>query len=109
MVLYLVYLLVYFISIFLFDLNLGEGGQKPGFMQIETHTTNTRNKYELQKLNANLTKYKNGVYYIGIKLFINLPATIKDMNHDIQAFKYNFLAHSFYQYRTDFNKKIQIL
>jgi hypothetical protein len=30
---------------------------------------------------------KKGEYYIGIKLFNNLPPTIKSLNHDIKVFK----------------------
>jgi hypothetical protein len=37
--------------------------------------------------NANLNIYKNGLYYIGINLFNNLPPTIKILNHDTKAFK----------------------
>jgi hypothetical protein len=37
--------------------------------------------------NTNLTKYQKGVYYTGIKLFNNLPPTIKSLNHDIKVFK----------------------
>jgi hypothetical protein len=43
---------------------------------------------------------KKEVYYIGIKLFNNLPPTIKSLNHDIKvlkpALKDYILTHSFY-------------
>jgi hypothetical protein len=49
--------------------------------------------------NTNLTKYKKEVYYTGIKLFNNLPPTIKSLNHYIKVFKPAFkdylLTHSF--------------
>jgi hypothetical protein len=49
---------------------------------------------------TNLTKYQKGVYYTGIKLFNNLPPTIKSLNHDIKIFKLALkdylLTHSIY-------------
>jgi hypothetical protein len=47
----------------------------------------TRYKYNLHVLNTNLSKYQKGVYYTGIKLFNNLPPTIKSRNHNIKKFK----------------------
>jgi hypothetical protein len=50
--------------------------------------------------NTNLTKYQKGAYYTGIKLFNNLPLTIKSLNYDIKVFKpalKDYLCtHSFY-------------
>jgi hypothetical protein len=50
--------------------------------------------------NTNLTKYQKGAYYTGIKLFNNLPPTIKSLNYDIKVFKPAlkdyFFTHSFY-------------
>jgi hypothetical protein len=50
------------------------------------HDLNTRHKYDHMP-NANLTKYQGLVYYTGIKLFNNLPPTIKSLNHDTKVFK----------------------
>jgi hypothetical protein len=62
--------------------------------------SNARRKYDLHMQNTNLTKYQKGGYYIGIKLFNNLPPTIKSLNHDIKVFKPALkdylLTHSFY-------------
>jgi hypothetical protein len=67
---------------------------------IDVHNLNTRHKYDLHMPNTNLTKYQNGVYYTGIKLFSNLPPTIKSLNHDIKVFKPALkdylLTHSFF-------------
>jgi hypothetical protein len=74
---------------------------------FETFQTNsdirnisTRYKYNLHVPNTNLSKYQKGVYYSGIKLFNNLPPTIKSLNHDIKKFKpalkEYLLSHSFY-------------
>jgi hypothetical protein len=45
-------------------------------------------------------KYHRGVCYTDIKLFCNLPFTIKSLNHDIKVFnpalKDDFFIHSFY-------------
>jgi hypothetical protein len=71
----------------------------------DVHNVNTRRKYDLHMPNTKLTKYQNGVYYIGIKLFNNLPPTIKSLNHDIKVFKPALkdylLTHSFH-YIDDF-------
>jgi hypothetical protein len=53
----------------------------------DVHNLNTRRKYDLHMPNMNLTCYQKGVYYTGIKLFNNLPPTIKNLNHDIKVFK----------------------
>jgi hypothetical protein len=50
----------------------------------DIHNMNTRYRYNLHLPNTNLSKYKKGVYYSGIKLFNNLPPTIKSLNHDIK-------------------------
>jgi hypothetical protein len=64
------------------------------------HNLNTRRKYDLHVSNMNLTKYRKGVYYTGIKLFNNLPSTIRSLNHDTRVFKPALidylLTHSFY-------------
>jgi hypothetical protein len=66
----------------------------------DVHNLNTRHKYDLHIPNTNLTKYQKGVYYTGIKLFNNLPPTIKSLNHDIKvlkpALKDYLLTHSSY-------------
>jgi hypothetical protein len=66
----------------------------------DVHNLNTRRKHDLYVPNTNLTKYQKGAYYTGIKLFNNLPPTIKSLNYDIKVFKpalkdYLF-THSFY-------------
>jgi hypothetical protein len=66
----------------------------------DAHSLNTRCKCDLHMPYMNLTKYKKGVYYTGIKLFNSLPPTIKSLNHDIKVFKPALedyiLTHSFY-------------
>jgi hypothetical protein len=66
----------------------------------DVHNLNTRRKYDLHMPNTNLTKYKKIVYHTGIKLFNNLPPTIKSLNHDIKVFKPALkdylLTHFFY-------------
>jgi hypothetical protein len=60
-------------------------------VNIETFQTNSdiynvsiRYRYNLHVPNTNFSKYKKGVYDSGIKLFHNLPPTIKSLNHDIK-------------------------
>jgi hypothetical protein len=66
----------------------------------DIHNVSTRYRYNLHAANTNLSKYKKGVYYSGIKLFNNLPPTIKSLNQDIKkikpALKEYLLSHSFY-------------
>jgi hypothetical protein len=45
----------------------------------DIHNINTRYRYNLHVPNTNLSKYQKGVYYTGIKLFSNLPPTIKSL------------------------------
>jgi hypothetical protein len=63
------------------------------------HNLNTRRKHDFHMPNTNLTKYQKGVYYTGIKLFNNLPPTIKSLNHDTKVFKpalkHYLLTHSY--------------
>jgi hypothetical protein len=65
----------------------------------DVHNLNTRCKHDLYIPNTNLTKYPKGVYYTAIKLFNNLPPTIKSLNYDMKVFKPalkdDLLTHSF--------------
>jgi hypothetical protein len=54
----------------------------------DLHSFHIRRKYDLHMRNTNLTKYQKGVYYIGIKLFNNVPPTIRSLNHDTKVFKH---------------------
>jgi hypothetical protein len=64
------------------------------------YNISTRYRHNLHVPNTNLSKYQKEVYYFGIKLFNNLPPTIKSMNHNIKkikpALKEYRLSHSFY-------------
>jgi hypothetical protein len=68
----------------------------------DIHNISTRYRYNLHVPNTNLSKYQKGVYYTGIKLFNNLPPTIKSLNDDIQGNKFKpaqkgyLISHSFY-------------
>jgi hypothetical protein len=65
----------------------------------DIHNISTRYRYNLHVPKTNLSKYQKGVYYSGIKLFNNLPPTIKSLNHDIKkikpALKEHLLSHSY--------------
>jgi hypothetical protein len=66
----------------------------------DIHNTSTRYRYNLHVSNTNLSKYQKGVYYSGIKLFSNLPPTIRSLNHNVQKFKpalkEYLLSHSYF-------------
>jgi hypothetical protein len=55
----------------------------------DIYKVNTRHNHDLNTRmpNANLTRYKSELYYVGINLFSTLPPTIKSLNHDIKVFK----------------------
>jgi hypothetical protein len=45
-------------------------------LQTTIHSINSRHEHDLHMLNANLTSYQKGAYYVGIKLFNTLPPNI---------------------------------
>jgi hypothetical protein len=53
----------------------------------DIHNVSTRYRYNLHVPNTNLSKYQKRVYCTGIKLFNNLPPTVKSLNHNIKKFK----------------------
>jgi hypothetical protein len=56
---------------------------------------------------SNLSLYQKGVYFTGIKVFNNLPQSIKNLSNDTEQFKSalkNYLhAYSFYSIDEYFN------
>lgn len=54
---------------------------------LEIHSHNTRNASNLHVPAANLTKYKKGAHYMGIKIFNHLPDYIKGLINEKQVFK----------------------
>jgi hypothetical protein len=53
----------------------------------QVHTINTRQTSDLYIPIANLTTYKKGVYYQGIKIYNHLPKHIKDLSNNMNKFK----------------------
>jgi hypothetical protein len=47
----------------------------------DIHSISTRYRYNVHVPNTKLNKYERGVYYSEIKLYSNLPANIKNLNH----------------------------
>jgi len=45
----------------------------------ENHNLDMRQRYNLNLPQANLTIYQKGAYYLGIKIFNNLPFEIKNV------------------------------
>jgi hypothetical protein len=43
---------------------------------------NTRQKYNYHVPSSNLSLYQKGVYFTGIKVFNNLPQSIKNLSND---------------------------
>jgi hypothetical protein len=63
--------------------------------------------YKFHLPSSNLSVYQKGVYFTGIKVFNNLPQSIKNLGNDFKMFKSelkNYLhAHSFYSLDEYFN------
>ena len=85
----------------------------------DVHNRYTRQGFNLNlyQPSAHLSLYQKGTYYMGIKLFNNLPFQIKQLHNDFKCFKLalkDFLyCHSFYTLQEYFyhgkNKDIVIL
>ena len=74
---------------------------------IENHNTDTRQRNNLHLTQANLNIYQKGSYYLGIKIFTNLPMEIKNVAGNQKKFKTalkQFLyTYSFYALEEYFN------
>ena len=46
----------------------------------ECHKINSRQIVNLHLFQVNLTKYRNGVYHSGVKIFNGLPAKLKEIS-----------------------------
>jgi len=64
-----------YIYIYIFSLNL------------ENHTKSTRKLNNFYQPVTNYTIHQRGVYYMGIKIFNNLPPHIKDISNDVRKFE----------------------
>jgi hypothetical protein len=51
------------------------------------HPHNTRSNTNLHLSSARLTKYQNGAYFSGIKVYNYLPTRIKQLSGDVNKFK----------------------
>jgi hypothetical protein len=56
-------------------------------LNSEVHSMNTRQHYNLHQPLPSLTKYQKGVYYLGIKVFNNLPSYIKPVSDNPKHLK----------------------
>jgi len=86
------------LSIYIFSLNVCGKQQTFIYKYLEVHNNDTRSANNLHLTPTNLTKYKKGAYYTGIKIFNYLPAHIKNVANETQIFKYTlkrFLNNSF--------------
>ena len=53
----------------------------------DVHSFNRRPHYDLHIPAANLTVFRNRVWYSGIKIYNHLPPTIKQLSYDISKLK----------------------
>jgi hypothetical protein len=68
---------------------------------------NTRHNNNLHYPTCNLTVFQKGTHYFGIKIFNNIPSSIKNLAHDAKQFrtalKRFLLLNSFYSLEEYFN------
>jgi hypothetical protein len=88
-------------SQYIFSILLFATKNKDQFLSnSQVHTINTRQTSDLYVPTANLTIYRKGVHYSGIKIYIHLPTAIKELSGDKNKFKLalkKYLLHnSFY-------------
>jgi len=76
-------------------------------MNMVIHNFNTRYKTNLYPTTTNATKFQNGAYYSGIKIFSHLPANIKCLTNDLEHFhiavKMFLSSNAFYTLEEFFN------
>jgi len=56
-------------------------------VNLEIHSTNTRQNSDLYQPLPNLTTYQNSTYYSSIKVFNKLSSHIKILPHNVKDFK----------------------
>jgi hypothetical protein len=61
----------------------------------EVYDVNTRGRNNFYLSQPRLSTYKNGVYYMGIKVFHHLPSFIKDLSDNKNQFKNTLKLPSF--------------
>jgi hypothetical protein len=65
----------------------------------ECHKINTRQAVNLHLCQVNLTTYRNGVYYSGVKIFNGLPTKPKEISDNPKKFK-SMLKEFLYSHST---------
>jgi hypothetical protein len=73
----------YILSLMLFIVN----NKHLFIFNSENHTKSTRQLNNLYHPITNLTVCQRGVYYMGIKIFNNLPPYIKDISNNVKKFE----------------------
>jgi len=56
-------------------------------VNTEIHNINTRQHLNLHQPATNLTGFKHGIYYSGVKIYYNLPSYIKQLSDDPRTFE----------------------
>ena len=56
-------------------------------MNLDVHSFNARSNHDLHIPVANLTVFQKGVWYSGIKIYNDLPPTLKQQSYNIFKFK----------------------
>jgi hypothetical protein len=73
----------YILSIWLFIVK-----NRPLFnTKSDLHNFNTRTRHDVHPPTANLTLFRKGMYYAGVKIYNHVPSTLKQLSHDVNKFK----------------------
>jgi hypothetical protein len=86
----------YIFSLLLFIVNYHDHFQT----NSAVHSVNTRNKNQLHRPIASLSRFQKSAYYAGIKIFNSLPSSLTSLIHKKEQFKVALkgylITHSFY-------------
>jgi hypothetical protein len=82
-------------------------------MNSDVHNFNTRSSHDLHLPTANLTVFRKGVWYSGIRVCNHLPANIKQLSNNKSKFKMTLkiflLTNSFYTLGEYYNWKTNLV
>jgi hypothetical protein len=79
-------------------------------LNSEIYTKSTRQTNDFYQPTTNFTIYQNGVHYMGIKNFKNLPPYLKDVSNNVRNFEtglkrflrihYFYSLEEYFQYKS---------
>jgi hypothetical protein len=64
--------------------------RKEFIANTETCEIKVRQQQNFHQPFENVKKYQKGIYYLGIKVYNNLPPHVKDISNDLKKFEVKF-------------------